>query len=162
MTPDAQRDADAAVEELYAAHYVRLVRLSVLLVGDVSTAEDLVQDSLVAMHGRWRSLRDPERGLAYLQQTVVNRSRSVVRRRGASYLPPHSGRRGDAPPSRRAAVLHALHALPERQREVLALGYYLDLSEAQIADTLGLSRAAVRSHLSRGVAALRSLAEDVA
>jgi RNA polymerase sigma-70 factor (sigma-E family) len=161
MTPDARRDADAAVEELYAAHYVRLVRLSVLLVGDLRTAEGVVQDSLVAMHGRWRSLRDPERGLAYLRQTVVNRSRSVVRRRGASYLHPRSGGRGDAPRSRRAAVLDALQALPERQREVLALGCYLDLSEAQIADTLGISRAAVRSHLSRGVAALRSL-EDVA
>jgi RNA polymerase sigma factor (sigma-70 family) len=59
-------------------------------------------------------------------------------------------------------VLDALRALPERQREVLALGYYLDLPEAQIADTLGISRAAVRRNASRAVAALRSLTEDVA
>ena len=162
MTPDVRWDADAAVEELYAAHYLRLVRLAVLLVRDVGIAEEVVQDSLVAMHGRWRSLGNAERGLAYLQQAVVNRSRSVVRRRGASYLPASTGRPEDAPSSeRRAAVLNALRALPERQREVLALGYYLDLREAQIADTLGISRAAVRSHLLRGVAALRSL-EDVA
>jgi RNA polymerase sigma-70 factor (sigma-E family) len=163
MTPDARWDADAAVEELYAAHYLRLVRLAVLLVRDVATAEELVQDSLVAMHGRWRSLRDTERGLAYLQQTVVNRSRSVVRRRPASYAPAPSGEPGNTPSSeRRAAALDALRALPERQREVLALAYYLDLPEAQVADTLGISRAAVRRNASRAVAALRSLTEDVA
>jgi RNA polymerase sigma-70 factor (sigma-E family) len=163
MTPDARWDADAAVEELYAAHYLRLVRLAVLLVRDVGIAEEVVQDSLVAMHGRWRSLRDAERGLAYLQQAVVNRSRSVVRRRGASYAPASSGEPRDAPSSeRRAAVLDALRALPERQREVLTLRYYLDLPEARIADTLGISRAAVRRDASRAVAALRSLSEDVA
>src|SRR5689334_5285598 len=75
-------DADDAVEQLYATHYRRLVRLSVLLVGDPETAEEVVQDSFVAMHGRWRSLRDPAQGLAYLRQTVVNRSRSVLRHRG--------------------------------------------------------------------------------
>ena len=62
------------MQELYAAHYLRLVRLAVLLVRDVGIAEEVVQDSLVAMHGRWRSLRDAERGLAYLQQTVDRKS----------------------------------------------------------------------------------------
>ena len=69
-------DADTAVEELYAAHYRRLVRLSVLLVRDQETAEEVVQDAFVAMHGRWRRLRDPELALAYLRQAVVNRSRT--------------------------------------------------------------------------------------
>jgi len=62
---------------------------------------------------------------------------------------------------RRAVVLDALRGLPERQREVLALRYYLDLSEADIAATLGISCGAVKSHASRGVAALRSIMEDV-
>ena len=70
-------DADTAVEQLYATHYRRLVRLAVLLVRDVETAEEVVQDSFVAMHGTWRTLREPDQGLAYLRQTVVNRSRSV-------------------------------------------------------------------------------------
>ncbi len=161
-------DADEAVEQLYAAHYRRLVRLSVLLVGDVATAEEVVQDSFVAMHGRWRSLREPDKGLAYLRQTVVNRSRSVLRHRGvrARHQPPPLP---DLPGAdedvlvteRRAEILDALRALPDRQREVLALRYYLDLSEAEIAETLGISRGAVKSHASRGVAALRAQREDV-
>ncbi|MGI8900866.1 MAG: SigE family RNA polymerase sigma factor [Nocardioides sp.] len=157
-------DADAAVEELYASHYRRLVRLSVLLVRDRETAEEVVQDSFVAMHGRWRSLRDPEKGLAYLRQTVVNRSRSVLRRRTVAarhvpeLAPDQRGADHDAVESeRRTQVLDALRALPERQREVLTLRYYLDLSEAQIAETLGISRGAVKSHAFRGAAALRPL-----
>jgi RNA polymerase sigma-70 factor (sigma-E family) len=161
-------DADTAVEELYGAHYRRLVRLSVLLVRDPETAEEVVQDSFVAMHGRWRTLQEPDKGLAYLRQTVVNRSRSVLRHRGvqARYTPPvlvdHPGADEDALASeRRSTVLDALRELPERQREVVALRYYLDLSEAEIAETLGISRGAVKSHASRGVAALRTLMEDV-
>ncbi|CAN5224414.1 SigE family RNA polymerase sigma factor [soil metagenome] len=161
---EAGWDADVAVEELYASHYRRLVRLSVLLVRDQESAEEVVQDSFVAMHGRWRSLRDPEKGLAYLRQTVVNRSRSVLRRRvvaarhAAPLQPDHRGADEDAVESeRRTQVLNALRTLPERQREVLALRYYLDLSEAQIAETLGISRGAVKSHAFRGVAALRPL-----
>ena len=164
----ARWDADTAVEQLYATHYRRLVRLSVLLVRDLETAEEVVQDSFVAMHGAWRTLREPEKALAYLRQTVVNRSRSVLRHRGvqARYVPPvvrdHPGADEDAIVSeRRSAVLDAMRSLPDRQREVLALRYYLDLSEADIASTLGISRGAVKSHASRGVAALRSLMEDV-
>ena len=160
-------DADTAVEELYAAHYRRLVRLSVLLVRDLGTAEEVVQDSFVALHGKWRGLRDPDKGLAYLRQTVVNRSRSVLRRRGveARYVPPverdRPGVDDDAVTAeRRTQVLEALRRLPDRQREVLALRYYLDLSEADIATTLGISKGAVKSHASRGAAALRTLLED--
>ncbi len=160
-------DADTALEELYAAHYRHLVRLSVLLVRDVETAEEVVQDSFVAMHGRWRTLREPEKALAYLRQTVVNRSRSVLRHRGvqARYSPPimsnHQGADQDAlTAERRDEVLDALRELPDRQREVIALRYYLDLSEAEIADTLGISRGAVKSHASRGVSALRHLLKD--
>jgi RNA polymerase sigma-70 factor (sigma-E family) len=166
--PDSRSwDADAAVEELYAGHYRRLVRLSVLLVRDVETAEEVVQDAFVAMHGRWRRLRDPEKGLAYLRQAVVNRSRSVLRHRAVErrhspepVLDVAGADEGALATERRAEVLDALRSLPERQREVLALRYYLDLSEAQIAETLGISRGAVKSHASRGAASLRHLLED--
>lgn len=167
MPDSSSWDADAAVEELYAAHYRRLVRLAVLLVRDVGTAEDVVQDSFVAMHGRWRRLRDPDKGLAYLRQTVVNRSRSVLRHRAVQsrHQPEPMGDVAGADEAtltseRRTQVLDALRELPERQREVITLRYYLDLSEAQIADALGISRGAVKSHASRGAASLRQLLED--
>lgn len=160
-------DADAAVEQLYAAHYRRLVRLSVLLVRDEGTAEEVVQDSFVAMHGRWHTLDDPHRALAYLRQTVVNRSRSVLRHRGVQARhpeqPPADVPGADGPTlarERRRQVLDALQQLSERQREVLALRYYLDLDEAAIAEQLGISRGAVKSHASRGAAALRILLEE--
>ncbi len=166
MNPSPAWDADAAVEALYAAHWRQLVRLSVLLVRDVGTAEEVVQDAFVAMHGRWRKLRDPDKALAYLRQAVVNRSRSVLRHRGVVDRYAARERAPEtAPPadesalarSRREVVLDALRDLPTRQREVLALRYYLDLSEADIADALGISRGAVKSHASRGAAALREL-----
>jgi RNA polymerase sigma-70 factor (sigma-E family) len=171
MSEAPRWDADTAVDQLYATHYRRLVRLSVLLVRDVETAEEVVQDAFVAMHGRWRSLREPDQGLAYLRQAVVNRSRSVLRRRGVqarhaaaapAVVPHRPGADQDAlAAERRSAVLDALRALPGRQREVLALRYYLDLSEAEIASTLGISRGAVKSHASRGAAALRATMGDL-
>ncbi len=74
-------DADQAVTALYSANYRSLVRLAAMLVRDAGTAEEVVQDAFVAMHGGWRRLRDPDKGLSYLRQSVVNRSRSVLRHR---------------------------------------------------------------------------------
>jgi RNA polymerase sigma-70 factor (sigma-E family) len=173
MAPRSQApgwSADEALELLYAAHWRRLVRLAVLLVHDVGTAEEIVQECFVAVHDRWSRLHDPDKALAYLRQSVVNRSRShlrhlaVVRRHADREPPPEPTAGADHTASdqvRRAMVLAALRALPRRQREVLALRYYLDLSEAEIADTLGISRGAVKSHASRGAAALRAQLGEV-
>jgi RNA polymerase sigma-70 factor (sigma-E family) len=154
-------DADTALERLYAAHYAELVRLAVLLLRDQGLAEDVVQDSFVAVHRRWDRI-DPDKMPAYLRQTVVNRSRSALRHRGvvARHRPEPlpDGAPADAAlirSERRADVLDALAALPTRQREVLVLRHFLDLSEAEIAATLGISRGAVKSHASRAAATLR-------
>jgi RNA polymerase sigma-70 factor (sigma-E family) len=157
--------ADEALELLYAAHWRQLVRLAVLLVHDVGSAEEIVQDCFISVHSKWNRLHDPDKALAYLRQSVVNRSRSHLRhlsvvRRHADHqgLPPVTAGADDAAydHARRATVLDALRRLPRRQREVLALRYYLDLAESEIADMLGISRGAVKSHASRGAAALRA------
>jgi len=169
--------ADHALEQLYAAHWRSLVRLAVLLVREVTLAEEVVQDAFVATHGRWSRLRDPDRALAYLRQTVVNRSRSALRHRGvvdrhrrrmaseATRSDP-GGVAQDGDPDRmallterRRTVVDALARLPRRQREVLVLRYYAEASESEIAEILGISRGAVKSHASRGSAKLRDLLE---
>jgi len=165
-------DADEAVTQLYAAHYRSLVRLGALLLRDTGAAEEVTQDAFVAMHGAWRRLRDPDdpdKALAYLRRSVVNGARSVLRHRKVvdKHAPrpaPHvpSAEHGALLALEHAEVMAALRRLPERQREVLVLRYYLDLSEAGIADALGISRGAVKSHASRGIAALRTSLETTA
>jgi len=166
---DADRavaDAERAVEELYAAHFRSLVRLAALLVRDVGTAEEVVQDAFVAMHGGWFRLRDNEKALAYLRQAVVNRSRSVLRHRlvvdrnqpkPAPDMP--SAEHGAIALAERAEVIAALKSLPARQREALVLRFYADMSEAQIAGAMQISRGAVKSHTARAMQALRTVLE---
>ncbi|MFK3985384.1 SigE family RNA polymerase sigma factor [Micromonospora sp. NPDC050397] len=162
--PRAQWGADEAVTRLFAAHYRPLVRLAALLLHDREAAEEVVQDAYVALHAHWPRLREADRALAYLRVTVVNRSRSALRHR--QVVRAHLARtrpEPDAPSAeagalallRHDAVLAALRALPTRQREAIVLRYYADLSEAETAEVMGVSRGAVKSHTSRGVAALR-------
>ena len=160
-------NADRAVTELYAEHYRALVRLAAMLVRDTQTAEEVVQDSFVAMHDGWQRLRDGEKALAYLRQAVVNRSRSVLRHRtvvdkNLQKAPPDmpSAEHGAMVLLERHAVVVALRGLPERQREAIVLRYYADLSEAEIAATMGISRGAVKSHTARGMSALRTALEQ--
>ncbi len=160
------RSADHAVTELYGLHYKSLVRLSALLVRDVTTAEEVVQDAFVAMHGAWRRLRDTDKALSYLRQSVVNRSRSVLRHRAVidKYAPKPtpdapSAEQGAIAQLERSAVVAALRGLPDRQREALVLRYYADLSEQQIAAAMGISRGAVKSHTARAMSSLRIVLE---
>ncbi len=162
----ADWDADRAVTALYSTHYRSLVRLAALLVRDVATAEEVVQDSFVAMHSGWRRLRDSDKALSYLRQSVVNRSRSVLRHRvvvdrNAPKPPPDmpSAEHGAIVQLERSAVVAALRTLPARQREALVLRYYGDLSEAQIAEAMGISRGAVKSHTARAMSSLRCVLE---
>jgi RNA polymerase sigma-70 factor (sigma-E family) len=160
-------DADRVVTEIYHGEYKSLVRLAVLLVHDVPTAEEVVQDAFEAMHTAWRRLRDSEKALSYLRQAVVNRSRSVLRHRtvvdkNAPKPAPDepSAEQGALALIERSAVVAALRTLPDRQREAIVLRYYADLSEADIAATMGISRGAVKSHTARAMAALKSILEQ--
>jgi RNA polymerase sigma-70 factor (sigma-E family) len=162
----ADGDAAGAVTALYAAHYRSLVGLAVLLVRDVGTAEEVVQESFIAMHSRWRMLRNSEKAQFYLRRSVVNGSRSVLRHRQVvDRNPPRpppdmpSAEEGAVELLERSAVVAALRTLPPRQREVLVLRYYGDLSETQIAQTMGISPGAVKSHTARAMSSLRGLLE---
>lgn len=156
--------ADQAVTEIYLAEYKSLVRLAMLLVHDMPTAEEVVQDSFESMHQAWQRLRDSQKALSYLRQAVVNKSRSVLRHR--TVVDKHAPKPAPDEPSAESGALAliehdtlvaALRTLPQRQREALVLRYYGDLSEAEIATTMGISRGAVKSHTARGMSALRSI-----
>jgi RNA polymerase sigma-70 factor (sigma-E family) len=166
-TERTEWSAELAVIELYSMHYAALVRLAAMLVRDTPTAEEVVQDAFIAMHDGWERLRDAEKALAYMRQAVVNRSRSVLRHRmvvekNQQKPPPDmpSAEHGALTLLERSAVIAALRDLPERQREAIVLRYYADLSEAEIAAAMKISRGAVKSHTSRGMAALRLALEQ--
>ncbi len=141
--------ADRAVTALYRIHYRSLVRLATLLVGDIATAEEIVQDSFIAVHAAWRS------------------SRSAPRHRmtGNSAAPnPMPGMPGaeqaEIAQLERSPLVLALRALPPRQREALVLHYYAGLPEGQIASAMGISRGAVRSHTVQAVVSLRAVLDS--
>jgi RNA polymerase sigma-70 factor (sigma-E family) len=156
--------ADEAVTVVYQAHYAVLVRTAAMLVGDVATAEDVVQESFIAMHRAWWRLRDTSRALPYLRRSVINRSQSVLRHRAVVDRHP-PGPTPELPSAedsalagvQRSSVLAALSALPGRQREVVILRYYADLSEAEIATALGISTGTVKSHAARAKGSLRTV-----
>jgi len=141
----AEQDAGHAVAALYQLHYPALVRLTALLVPDLATAEDIVQDAFAAVHGRWHVLPDADAALAYLRWSVVHRSRMV---------PPLGLTEGTGEPD--SAVVSALRALSARQREVVVLRYFADLPEAEIASATGLSMAAVRNHAAQAMSSLQA------
>jgi RNA polymerase sigma-70 factor (sigma-E family) len=135
------------------------VRLATLLVHDVAAAEEIVQDSFVAVYATGRRVADPDRALPYLRAAVVNRCRSVLRHRvDADRLAPGrpGSARGQSTALEHPAVISALRMLPPRQREILVLRLYGDLSEAQTASALGISNSTVKSHTARAMSALRA------
>ena len=153
-----------AVSALFLAHHRRLVGLSCLLVDDLASAEEVVQEAFLALYRQYRLLRDPSSAVAYLNRCVVNggRRRLIRRRSFAARLllmePPDeaqaSAEQEAAGHDLSDSLWRGLQQLPGRQREVLVLRYYLDQSEAEIAETLGISRGSVKTHASRGLAAL--------
>jgi RNA polymerase sigma-70 factor (sigma-E family) len=159
-------DREAVVEALFVAHYTPLVRLAAVLLDDLGSCEEVVQEAFVRLHAGFGRLRDPDRALAYLRQSVVNLSRSrlrhrlVVRRHEA----PRPGTQSSAEDSALAllaanALIQAMHQLQRRQREVLALRHLAGLSEAETAAALGISTGSVKAYASRGLDALRILME---
>jgi RNA polymerase sigma-70 factor (sigma-E family) len=159
-TPGAVGAVDVPV--LYRSHWRYLVRLAVLLVDDITSAEDVVQDAFVALHRKADSLRDPDAALGYLRTSVLNLSRSVIRRRQVArkhlkVAEPEATAAADQEVLLRdehRAALAAVRSLPRRQSEVLVLRYWAGLSEREIADTLGISTGSVKSAASRGMATL--------
>lgn len=162
-------DAAVAVTSLYQTHAVQFLRLAVVMLGDRAAAEDVVQEAFCSLYRRWRHLADREKALAYVRSAVLNGCRSQLRtriraerRRQPMAIGPAASAEEDALlADEHRNVLAALRALPRRQREALVLRFYLDLTETDIAESMGISAGTVKSTTSRALAALgRLLKED--
>ncbi len=152
--------ASVGLDEFLAARSASLLRVGYALTGDWQRAEDLVQTALVSCLGRWDRIEEPE---AYLRQVMVRAHLGWRRRRWSgetpSAHPPDAASAGGSAllgVELRGAVMAALATLPRRQRAVVVLRYYLDLSEAATADLLGVSSGTVKSQASKGLTALRA------
>jgi RNA polymerase sigma-70 factor (sigma-E family) len=153
-------DQEASFTEYVAARRPALVRTAYLLCGDVHLAEDLVQGALIKAVGHWRRIGDhPE---PWLRKVMVNDHISGWRKhRGRELLtdaPPESATTDPRPDS---GLLGALRALPPRQRAVIVLRYYEDLSERETADVLGVAVGTVKSQHAEAIRRLRDLVPNL-
>ena len=154
-------------DALYRQQWWPMLRLAFGLVDERTAAEDLVQDAFAALYRRWDDLRDAAAAKAYLRVSVVNGSRSLLRRRGTARRHVQALIGDHEPPADQAVLLSsdyvmvrdALAELPQKQREVLTLRYIAEISDGEIAAATGLSLGGVRSASSRGLAALRKRLE---
>jgi RNA polymerase sigma-70 factor (sigma-E family) len=156
--------AEAAVTALYAAHALGLTRLAQVMLGDRGAAEDVVQEAFAGLFRRWAFLADTAKAPQYLRSAVLNGCRNVLRS-AARPIPLTSGPADGADPAllaaeERHAVLAALRTLPHRQREALALRYFLDLPDAEVAQAMGIRPGTVRSAVHRGLATLERLMRE--
>jgi RNA polymerase sigma-70 factor (sigma-E family) len=161
--PRALADARSGVSALFDAQATRLLRLATVLLHDPAAAEDVVQDAFAALYAGWDRLRDEDAAVGYLHRSVVNGVRSRQRRRLVAdrFRPPPLPTARSAEDALLAAtpgpaVVAAVQALPRREREVVLLRHYLDLSERQTADALGLRPGSVKAYGARGLDHLRA------
>ncbi|HXT91435.1 MAG TPA: SigE family RNA polymerase sigma factor [Trebonia sp.] len=165
-TPAPPSAAEGEVTALYQAHATGLVRLAMLMLGDQSAAEDVVQDAFFSLYQRWHTLSEPERALNYARSSVLNGCRDVLRRRSrripAALLEPN------AAPAEASVllaeehreVLAALRRLPDRQREAVILRHCLGMREDEAAAAMNVSRGTVKSTSHRGLAALAKILKE--
>ncbi len=161
-------EREAGVARLFELHYSSMLRLAVLLGAD--DPENVVAEAYYQIYRRWRRLKDVAAAEAYLRSTVCNLTRMRIRHlqvaRRHEQRPPAPADETVAS-AENTALLHddqrvlidALQHLPARQREALVLRHWLGLKESEIAAAMGISRGSVKTHTSRGIAALTQAME---
>ncbi|MCG5445550.1 SigE family RNA polymerase sigma factor [Micromonospora sp. NIE79] len=151
-------------EEFVAVRLPALLRQATALAGDPHLAEDVVQDVLIKVQPRWMRIRELDLPELYIRKMIVNELMSARRRVAAAIRrervqPPIQEKDRAELVVQRDALLRLIRALPPRQRIVIALRYYEDMADGDIAVLMGCSVATVRSQASRALAKLRSVAE---
>ena len=168
-TGEAQVDADELVADLFSQEGRSLVRLARLFCDDRNAAEDLVQEAFIRLHRSAQTIRDRQRAPAFLRSIVLNLARDHNRRGLMSLRHQHARRTTDTTQDLDEdviahgddrVVIEALRLLPTRQRECLVLRFYAQMTEREIAATVGISPNSVKTHCRRGLRSLESILED--
>ena len=152
--------SDAEFSEFVHVTWPQLYRTAYLLIGDRGLAEDLVQTALAKTYGSWRNVRDLDRAHGYARTVLVNTATEWFRRKSwrnelaSEVLPDDSY---DTDHSTRPVVMDALRELPPRQRAVIVLRFYEDLTVSQTAAALGCAEGTVKSQTSDALTRLRTL-----
>jgi RNA polymerase sigma-70 factor (sigma-E family) len=160
---DVRPGRDAALSRLFEAHYADTVRLAFYLTGSWPVAEDLAQEAFVRLWRSWGGLRDHHAALSYLRATVVNLSRSALRRRLLELRhqrPIGQEGRQDTDPVARLDVARALAGLPAGKRACVVLRHLVDLSVEETAAILGISTGSVKSQTHKGLRLLEAALSD--
>jgi RNA polymerase sigma-70 factor (sigma-E family) len=159
---DVRPGRDEALSRLFEAHYPDTLRLAFYLTGSWAVGEDLAQEAFVRLWRRWAGLRDHHAALGYLRATVVNLSRSALRRRLLELRHQRSvGDEGyDSDPIARLDIARALAALPAGKRACVVLRHLVDLSVEETAAVLGISVGSVKSQTHRGLRLLEAALSD--
>jgi RNA polymerase sigma factor (sigma-70 family) len=156
-------NATHAIEALFRQHRLPLVRLAILLTSDREATEDLVQDAFISLAPKLSSLSNQESAASYLRVATVNKCRCHLRRRMLARRHPSLldlDLSGDAvvdsviASEEHREILRLVATLSRRQREVIVLHYWSGLTEAQLAETLGVSAGTVKTTASRALANL--------
>ena len=165
---DDPKPGNELLNRLFREHYDALVRLACILVDDRESGEEIVQDAFVRLHVNLDRVRDLDAVPAYLRSIVLNLARSRLRRRRVAQRHQEAHAQTIDSLEDRAAlredqreVISALRTLPRRQQQCLILRYYAELSESEIAAALGISTGSVKTHTSRGRAALAERLEAI-
>jgi RNA polymerase sigma-70 factor (sigma-E family) len=148
-------------EEFMTSRWAGLVRLAFGLTGDRWLAEDLAQTALASAYASWWRVRGADDPDAYVRRILINASKSRLRRhrvreQAGETAPEAAVSDPTASVDERSALLRALQELPPRQRAVVVLRYWEDLTDAQAGELLGCSASTVRSQAARGLAKLRA------
>jgi RNA polymerase sigma-70 factor (sigma-E family) len=161
---------DDGFTEFATARLGALSRIAYLLTGDHDAAEDLLQNALVIVASKWRKVAAADDRMAYVRRILYHelvsswrRSRYLREELSTAHLPERSGERDEASDTvHRLVIERALSTLPPRQRAVIVLRYYEDLSEAEVAEALGCSVGTVKSQAHHALARLRETSPELA
>jgi RNA polymerase sigma-70 factor (sigma-E family) len=162
---DRETDASEAVTVIYQTHALGLTRLAFLMLGDRQTAEDVVQEAFCGLYRAWGRMSDHANALGYVRTSVLNGSRSALRRsrrvpRPLTVPPAASAEATVLAGERQRETIVALRRLPPRQREAVVLRYFAELSEQETALAMGVSPGTVKSTTSRALAALARMLQE--